>query len=136
MMALLEQGADPDEEMVDGWRLVHYLAKVGKTQMLKVLLESGADPDPQKEDGWTPMMLAVFNDQFDAAKLLVKTANFEVKNAQGCSCEDLAEAQDRCNGEEPRYSELLLREKALREKAALAGAVHLPPAPNKRRPGV
>ena len=118
--ALLDSGVDMEEQAPGGWRLVHSLARDGKAELLKALLDRGAQPDPQKEDGWTPMMLALFNANWEACCVLVGTADLEVKNSDGQSCQGfvdeymLGRIVDRA-----RYAELLARERARREREAL-----------------
>lgn len=55
-----------------GWQVIHLAAKSGCTENVRVLLSIGADPNAVKDDGWTPLLLALVNEHFGVAKVLIE----------------------------------------------------------------
>jgi ankyrin repeat protein len=82
---LLDAGADPrlqarineltQRKNADfpsgGFAALHWAARNGDEAMIRLLLERGADINARNGDTSTPMMLAIVNDRFDTAKLLL-----------------------------------------------------------------
>lgn len=55
---LLEAGAAPAVEGVDGWRALHVAAQLGAHEMAELLLSAGADPDASTPMGQTAFEIA------------------------------------------------------------------------------
>ncbi len=82
---LLDAGADPNmqarvSELTErknadfpsgGFAPLHWAARNGDEAMIKTLLDGGADINVRNGDDSTPMMLAIVNDRFDIAALLL-----------------------------------------------------------------
>lgn len=82
---LLDAGADPKRqarvsELTErknadfpsgGFAALHWAARDGNEEMIRLLLDNGADINARNGDSSTPMMLAIVNDRFDIAKLLL-----------------------------------------------------------------
>ncbi len=82
---LLEAGADPKRQArvnelsvrknadfpSGGFAALHWAARDGNEAMIHLLLDHGADINARNGDTSTPMMLAIVNDRFDIAKLLL-----------------------------------------------------------------
>jgi ankyrin repeat protein len=83
---LLKAGADPGiqariSELTErknadfpsgGFAALHWAARNGDEAMIHLLLGNGADINARNGDGSTPMMLAIVNDRFDIAALLLE----------------------------------------------------------------
>jgi uncharacterized protein len=83
---LLEAGADPNKqarvsELTErknadfpsgGFAALHWAARDGNEAMIRLLLEHGADINVKNGDTSTPLMLAIVNDRFDIAALLLE----------------------------------------------------------------
>lgn len=83
---LLEAGADPNKqarvsELTErknadfpsgGFAALHWAARDGNEAMIRLLLEHGANINVKNGDTSTPMMLAIVNDRFDIAALLLE----------------------------------------------------------------
>ncbi len=54
-----------------GFAALHWAARDGNEAMIRLLLDNGADINARNGDTSTPMMLAIVNDRFDTAKLLL-----------------------------------------------------------------
>ena len=55
-----------------GFAALHWAARNGDQAMIKLLLDNGADINAKNGDTSTPMMLAIVNDRFDIAALLLE----------------------------------------------------------------
>jgi ankyrin repeat protein len=55
-----------------GFAALHWAARNGDEAMIRLLLDNGADINTKNGDGSTPMMLAIVNDRFDIAALLLE----------------------------------------------------------------
>src|SRR5690606_38872699 len=83
---LLDKGADPNmqarvSELTErknadfpsgGFAALHWAARDGNEAMLRLLLKRGANIDARNGDNSTAMMLAIVNDRFDIAALLLE----------------------------------------------------------------
>ncbi len=83
---LLANGADPslqarvstltERKNADfpsgGFAALHWAARNGDVPMIELLLDNGADIKARNGDTSTPMMLAIVNDRFDIAQLLLE----------------------------------------------------------------
>ncbi|MEY4641550.1 MAG: Phosphocholine transferase AnkX [Pseudomonadota bacterium] len=54
-----------------GFAALHWAARNGDEPMIRLLIDSGADINARNGDSSTPMMLAIVNDRFDIARLLL-----------------------------------------------------------------
>ena len=82
---LLDAGANPDMQArvseltkrknadfpSGGFAALHWAARNGNEAMIKLLVEHKANINARNGDGSTPMMLAIVNDRFDIAELLL-----------------------------------------------------------------
>lgn len=55
-----------------GFAALHWAARNGDEPLIRLLLNKGADINVRNGDSSTPMMLAIVNDRFDIAKLLLE----------------------------------------------------------------
>lgn len=83
----------PDEE--NKFTALHYAARNGKTNIVRLLCNSGADVNTKITStdlyGWTPLMLAAYNNQLDNVKILFfEKADVNLKNKKGQTALDLA----------------------------------------------
>lgn len=83
---LLEAGTDPNKQTriseltkrknadfpTGGFAALHWAARNGDEAMIKLLVDHKADLNVRNGDGSTPMMLAIVNDRFDIAAMLLK----------------------------------------------------------------
>ncbi|HTX92991.1 MAG TPA: ankyrin repeat domain-containing protein [Anaerolineales bacterium] len=67
---LLEAGADPNVQQVDGLTPLHYAAQNGQVDMIRILLEYGANLPVQDKNGKTALDLATEKGHKMAAMLL------------------------------------------------------------------
>ena len=130
-MARLRNGADPNEETREGWRLLHFVARAENAEMVKALLEFGADPDPQNRQGWTPLMISIRNESFEIAELLMPFADLGKKTKTGLGVEDFVRNL-LWLGNQSKFESLLAAELAKLEKASLANAVPAAKGPGDR----
>jgi ankyrin repeat protein len=85
---LVAAGADVDEPWGEfGWAPLHYAARCGHVDVIKVLMELGADKEPLTTDGATPLNHAAQHGHVEAIRVLVGQfgANKEAKDAQGAT---------------------------------------------------
>lgn len=68
---LLEHGADLKGMNGSGMNALMYAAREGKVAVIERLLEAGADVNYEDVRQWTALLLAVANDQNDAARVLL-----------------------------------------------------------------
>lgn len=91
--ALLARGAAADHE---GWTPLHYAASGGSLPALRRLLGHGVRVDPRAPNGRTPLMMAVlFADEELVDALLAAGADRSLRDANGRSAADLAEATEK-----------------------------------------
>lgn len=91
---LIAAGALIDAENHNRCQPIHFIARDGSAETLKVLLEAGADPNCRDDNGETPMMYAVENNNWsvkDRISLLINAgANPLHKNNEGQSAIEYA----------------------------------------------
>lgn len=51
--------------------LLHHASEYGQTEVIELLLKKGAQVNVIDSDGLTPLLLAIYEDQLDCAKLLL-----------------------------------------------------------------
>ena len=71
--ALLQHGADMElQDMLTGWRPLHWAARLSHLSVLKLLLDSGAEIDARMSYSLdTPILLAAKHREFDAMEMLL-----------------------------------------------------------------
>jgi len=72
VLFLLKRGADPNASEEGGITALMYAAQMGDTLLIKLLVLNGADLELTSVENTTPLMVAVLNQQFGAAHLLLK----------------------------------------------------------------
>ena len=72
VLFLLKRGADPDAAAEGGMTALMYAAEKGDTLLLKILVLNGANIELSRVEETTPLMVAVLNQQFGAAHILLK----------------------------------------------------------------
>ncbi len=79
---IVAQGVDPNETNIHGNTPLHIAAKSYYTEnMIKPLLHAGAKINAQNNKGYTALMIAVENQNYDIAKLLIQLgADVEIRN--------------------------------------------------------
>lgn len=83
VMTLIENGAKPDLEIIDGYAALMCAASYGHIGVVEYLIEKGAKPDLQNIHGTTALILASRAKQYDAAKILLEQkANPNVRNTK------------------------------------------------------
>jgi ankyrin repeat protein/CHAT domain-containing protein len=91
---LLETPLNINVQSKDGWTALHYAARDNNTDYLQLLLEKGANTQMLAETSdneYTPLMLAVYNENIEAIKILVKYgADPNFYNSKGESSLSLA----------------------------------------------
>ncbi|XP_046584142.1 uncharacterized protein LOC124291244 [Haliotis rubra] len=69
---LMKVGARVDDRGEDGMTCIHYAAKAGHTEVIKLLLESGKiGPNAQDDGGWTPIIWAAESQLITTVKYLI-----------------------------------------------------------------
>lgn len=79
--ALIESGAEVDQQDKHGWVPLNWAAARGDVGMIDLLLQHGADPFKVGRDLRTPEMIALAAGQAEAVKLL-RRAQAEIKSEQ------------------------------------------------------
>jgi ankyrin repeat protein len=70
--ALMAAGANPDNEDMDHWTALNYVARyTGNAELAKVLITAGADINHPKDNGETPVGSATFHGHHDLARFLI-----------------------------------------------------------------
>jgi len=72
VLFLLKRGADPDAYAEGGMTALMYAAEKGDTLLIKLLVLNGANTELTRVEETTPLMVAVLNQQFEAAHILLK----------------------------------------------------------------
>jgi len=84
VLFLLERGADPDASAEGGMTALMYAAEMGDTLLIKLLVLNGADTELTRVEETTPLMVAVLNQRFGAAHVLLnKGANPDHRDKYG-----------------------------------------------------
>ncbi|XP_046344023.1 histone-lysine N-methyltransferase EHMT2-like isoform X4 [Haliotis rufescens] len=69
---LMKVGARVDDRGEDGMTCIHYAAKAGHTEVIKLLLESGKiGPNTQDDGGWTPIIWAAESQLTSTVRFLI-----------------------------------------------------------------
>jgi ankyrin repeat protein len=71
MEALLQRGANPNEEIHDGWSLLLQAASDGHTGIVRLLIAAGADVNKKNRNGVTPLMMAADSCSTETARALI-----------------------------------------------------------------
>jgi len=71
VQVLLQDGADVNTRLPDGWTTLMCAAYNGHTDTLKTLIAHQADPNSRGGHGWTALMVAACNGHSEAVKALV-----------------------------------------------------------------
>jgi ankyrin repeat protein len=81
---LLRQGAKTDKQGLDGYTPLHWAARCGLMKKTQMLLNAGAPMEALDKQGDTPLHLAIMEQHFDVAKLLVaRGAKLDLRSASG-----------------------------------------------------
>jgi len=84
LVLLLRHGAKPDKHGLDGYTPLHWAARCGLKRKTELLLDAGAPTEALDEQGDTPLHLAIMEQHFDVAKLLVaRGAKLDLRSAGG-----------------------------------------------------
>ena len=97
---LLNKGADPNLQLLTGWRALIFAIYHGRTVSVKDLLEAGAEVNflDRQGDDWSPLMLATYHCYLDIVELLLshgadpKLSNSFSRNAKTIASEECPEA--------------------------------------------
>ena len=88
---LLDNGADANLTINNGFTSLHYAAGQGNLDTMEVLIKNGATLDKDNDFGDTPLLLAAQEEQMEAVKLLAMNgADIEDRNKEGKSAWDYA----------------------------------------------
>lgn len=81
---LLNAGADPNAEAIDGWTVLMVAVEYGWVDIVELLLDKGANPNVKDRHGWTALMVAALKGYTGIVKLLLDAgADPDVKNEDG-----------------------------------------------------
>ena len=69
--AMLETGANPNAQDIDGLTALMYATRKDKAEVVNLLLSKGADPNLRDSSGWTALMYAAKKNYLNCAKLLL-----------------------------------------------------------------
>ena len=61
---------DPNQELYEGFNILHYAALIGDENLIKTLVESGAEPYKRGVNKWTPYHIAKLKGHLEAAHYL------------------------------------------------------------------
>lgn len=90
---LLDRGADPNRQDINGNTALHYIALGGKPAAIPILIEHDASVDLQNNIGNTPLHQAAKWNQSGALSILIEQgASLDLKNAKGQTALDVASA--------------------------------------------
>ena len=78
---MLDQGANVNDQAVNGWSAITLATAKGFTHIVQLLLGSGADPNLTDIFGWSPLMHAVEQNRGDIVELLLTEQGIEVNVA-------------------------------------------------------
>ncbi|PRP81217.1 hypothetical protein PROFUN_02051 [Planoprotostelium fungivorum] len=85
-------GLGPDPSSSNKRTPLHWAADFNQTAIISYLLSKGADINAKDQYGITPLLAAVYEDHFDAAKTLVeKKADVSAKGPDGQTAKQRAE---------------------------------------------
>ena len=70
LAVLLKQGMPSDEPDIDGWTPLHWAARSGQDENIRVLLDAGADRLSKSRRNWTPLTVALYHNHEMSAVLL------------------------------------------------------------------
>jgi hypothetical protein len=91
VQALLSAGVKPE-----GRAALHWAAALNSVELVSALLDAGADPNGRANIQWerdcTPLRVAVRNDAFDAAALLIASGASLESEGRRCAVRPLADA--------------------------------------------
>ena len=104
LIHILENSMDINEKLAPhNWKIINYVAKYGKTDVLKYLIEMGADINsPCPHDKWTPIHQAANSGIDENVKLLVDSGvDLELVNNEGRTGWEFIKSN--CNSETIEY---------------------------------
>lgn len=88
---LIQYGADPNEQLENGYSALIKATNFGSLQVLETLLKHEANPNHAKDGGMTALMFAAYNCELEKAKLLLQYgAQKETTDAKGDTAWDYA----------------------------------------------
>lgn len=77
---------------------LHWAARLGHSELVKLLLEKGADPNAVSKSGETPLHLTASMGEIEAAQILIsKGADLTLKDSEGFTPLDKAEKNGKSN---------------------------------------
>jgi len=88
---LIGYGANPNEELPNGYSASMMAINFGSIKILEALLKNGVNPNHKKSGGMTLLMFAAYNCHLEKAKLLLKNgAKKEITDSKGQTALDYA----------------------------------------------
>lgn len=91
---LIENGADVNMKVENGWTPLHYASSSGGFYSIKLLIENGADVNMKDKIGRTPLMVALTYRDYEIAEILIENgANVNDRDNEGKTILDFVDIE-------------------------------------------